>query len=146
LIGISKNLTFNDTGLSPNTANVVPLPYNPFKVAGQYPSCVAYIQQRLYFGDTDLNPETVFGSKIGQYKNFTKNVPIQEDDYVQFTIAGRRVNRIKHIIDIGKMVILTEAGEWTAEGNQNGVVTPAEVNLKQHSYIGSSSLSPLVVH
>lgn len=145
-IGISKDLTFNDIGYDPDTTTTPPEAFNPFPATDNYPSTVSYIQQRLMFANTNNAPESVWASKIGQYKNFTKNTPIQDDDTIKFTMAGRQVNRVKHLLDLGgKLVTFTEAGEWAIQGDASGVITPSQINPKQYSYNGSSSLPPLVI-
>lgn len=113
--------------------------------AHNYPATVSYIQQRLMFANTKNNPETCYGSRTGYFKNFTTSSPTQSDDAVTFTMVGRQVNEVRHLVDLGKLVTFTTAGEWAITGGQDGVIRPAEVNPKQYSYNGASRLPPLVI-
>lgn len=144
-IGVAQGLTFVDTGYSPDTSDTPPITRNPFNGANNYPSTVAYIQQRLGFANTNNNTEKVYLSRTGHFKNFTVSSPTQDDDAVTFTMAGRQVNAVKHLIDLGQLIVFTTGGEWAIEGDASGIIKPAEVNPKQHSYNGSSTLPPIII-
>lgn len=136
---------FNDIGLTPDSTQSAPANRDPFPSAGNYPSSVAYYQQRLTFARTTNDVEKVWASRTGFFKNFSVRSPLQDDDSVTFTLAGRRVNEIRHLVDLNTLVILTSSGEWTLEGNENGVLTPSTLNLRQQSYNGSSKIAPVIV-
>lgn len=144
-IGIARGGTFSDVGYSPNVDSQPPFPNNPFVGAGNYPAAVTYFQQRILYTGSNNEPETTRGSRTGLFTNFTTSAVLQDDDALTFTLIGRQVNRMKDLLDIGKLVALTEAGVWSIEGDGAGIITPTAINPKQRSYIGSSSLSPLVV-
>lgn len=144
-LGVSQSLSFNDVGGDIDSSDTPPIFKNPFDVAGNFPSTVAYIQQRLMFANTKNAPEKVWGSKIGHFKNFTTSSPIQDDDSVSFTMAGRQVNQVRHLIDLGKLVTFTTGGEWAIDGDAAGIIKPGEINPKQYSYNGSSTLLPIVI-
>ncbi len=146
LVGVAgTGLSFNDGGIIPDMTTTPPVARNPFSSSSNYPSAVAYIQQRLTFGNSVNDPENVWMSRSANYKNFTTSSPTQDDDAVTFTMVGRQVNSVRHLLDIGKFVVLTSGGEWTIEGNESGIIVPGEINPKQQSYYGSSSLSPIVI-
>ncbi len=44
-------------------------------VVGNYPSCGAIFQGRLWLGGTNLEPSTFWGSRSGDYEDFTVTVP-----------------------------------------------------------------------
>lgn len=144
-IGIASASSFVDTGFTPDTVDTPPITRNPFGSSDNYPSAVGYIQQRLGFADTNNDPEKVFLSKTGFYKNFTISSPIQDDDAVTFTMAGRQVNAVKHLVDLGELIVFTTGGEWNVGGDQSGIIRPTDINPKQHSYSGSGDLAPIVI-
>lgn len=148
LIGVmagTNSANFEDVGIDPDTSKTPP--YNPgyFVGTNQVPGVVSYFQQRLILAGTNANPGKVWMSKTGFFKNFTIRSPIQDDDSIVFEIAGKQVQDIKHIVDVGRLVIFTSGGEWTLEGSDLGVLTPTTLNLKQQSYNGASKLPPLVI-
>lgn len=146
-IGVGAGGSFSYGGSpEPDTTEGPPSFRNPFSSSGNYPGSVSYIQQRLALANTDDSPETVYTSKTGFFKNFTRSSPLQDDDAITFTMAGRQVNSINYVLDLGQLVILTSAGEWTASGAGSGALKPTDVNLKQHSYNGSAKLRPIVIN
>lgn len=90
-----------------------------------YPGTVVYYQQRLYFAASTAFPQTIWASRTGDYKDFGKSNPTQDDDRIIYTYAGRQVNEIRHLIDVGSLVALTSGGEYVITGDQNKVLTPS---------------------
>lgn len=144
-VGIAGTNSFTNTGITPDYLDSPPTARNPFVGAGNYPSTCAYIQQRLALANTDNETEKVWLSRSANFKNFTISSPIADDDAVTFNIAGRQVNAVQHILDVGKMVLLSSGGEWEILGDDTGIITPGGVNPKQISYYGSSEIAPLVI-
>jgi hypothetical protein len=144
-IGTTSSTTFLDTGISPDLSDAPPTARDPFSGANNYPSVVGYIQQRQAFANTNNDPTKVWLSRSAQFKNFTVSTPLQDDDAVTFSLVGRQVNEIRHLLDLSKFVLLTSAGEWTGEGDASGIIRPGDINPKQQAYNGASSLSPIVV-
>ena len=110
-----------------------------------YPATVTYYQQRLYFAASTGFPQTIWASRTGDYKDFGKSNPIQDDDRIIFTYAGRQVNEIRHLIDIGSLVALTSGGEYVIGGDQNKVLTPSAFTFSSQGSNGSSNLPPIAV-
>lgn len=144
-IGVASGTSFNDININPNTSFTPPTSRNPFIGTGNYPSTVTYIQQRKAYANTNNNTEKIFLSRTGNFNNFTFSSPTQSDDAITFTLAGRQVNEVNHIIDLGRLVILTSGGEWSATGNEAGIITPTAINAKQYSYNGSGTLKPIII-
>jgi hypothetical protein len=143
-IGIAGSTTFVDDGIVPDQLDNPPIARNPFSGTGNFPSAVTYYQQRKLYANTDNAPEKTFTSKTGSFKNFTFSSPFQDDDAVTFQLAGRQVNEVRHMLELGTLVVLTSGGEWSINGDEAGVLTPTDVNSKQHGYNGSSTLQPIV--
>ncbi|EEE1738650.1 hypothetical protein CIB91_002587 [Salmonella enterica subsp. enterica serovar Johannesburg] len=110
-----------------------------------YPSTVVYYQQRLYFAASSAYPQTIWASRTGDYKDFGKSIPVQDDDRIVYTYAGRQVNEIRHLIDVGSLVVLTSGGEFVATGDQNKVLTPSSFSLSSQGSNGSSDVPPIAV-
>jgi hypothetical protein len=143
-IGVAGASPFNDTNIVPDTSQTPPIARNPFNAAGDYPSAVSYIQQRLALGGTDNNPETIWLSRTGDFYDFSIRSPLQDDDSCEFALVGRQVNAIKHVMEIARPVVLTSGGEWTLEGNQ-GAITPSSPGARLYSHRGSASIPPQVI-
>lgn len=141
---VNFNAVFVDEGVAPDLTDTPPQDRNPFE-SGSYPSAVGYFQQRAIFANTPAEPEKVWMSRPGNFKNFTIRSPLQDDDAITFTIAGKQVNEVRHLVEIGTLLILTAGGEWRVLGDSDGVIRPSAINLKQEGYSGSSTLPPIVV-
>lgn len=144
-IGTAAGTDFNDTGIPADTTVQPPQLKNPFRVAGEYPSAVAYYQQRRGFANADDFPEKIWFSATGDFANFSTRSPVQDDDAVIFQLRGRQVNEVRHMLDLGKLVIFTSGGEFEISGDAAGTLTPTGINARQQSYYGASERAPLVI-
>lgn len=146
LVGVVKGKTFSDVGITPDTKATPPSERNPFLRQPDYPNVIAYFQQRLFLGNTASDTEKIYSSKIGEFKNFGVSSPIQDDDALTFKISSRQVSTIRHLLDLGQLVVFSQGGEHIVGAGSNDALTPANINVKQQSYNGASKLSPLVVN
>lgn len=145
LIGRADGPSFEDVGTLGDSTQTPPIPRSQFALPGQYPSIVSFIQQRLGLGGPDDDPERVLLSRTGQYANFSVSTPLRDDDAISFIPASGEVNRPVALLEIGKPVLLTTGGEWTMEGDTDGVLRPTAINLRQHTHIGAAQVPPAVV-
>jgi hypothetical protein len=143
LLSVVEGDTYEDIGTDADGTDAAPIYQEPFFGAGNYPSTVTYIQQRLAFGNTTNKPETIWLSRTGNFYNFTTTRPIADDASISFNMSGREVNEIRNMIDLRGLVILTSGGEWNASGDSAGTITPTAINTKQYGYSGSSGLKPI---
>jgi len=144
-IGTSANGTFRNTGITPDITINPPGLTAFYDLDVETPSCCAYIQQRRAFGDFANDSEKVVLSATGRYHSFQKLNPTVDSDPVVFRMAGKKVSQVKHIVDVGALVLFTSTGEFVALGNAAGFVTPGEVNLKQQSAFGSNHIAPIIM-
>lgn len=143
----SPTLTFKDDGIAPDYTQEPPTwpGAYAFGDAGQYPGVVAHYQQRRVFANTLNEPEKVWMSKIGLGADFHTELVLADDDTVSFALRGRRVNEVRHLVDLAQLLLFSAAGEWTINGDSEGVITPAAVNPRQQGYRGASYLAPVIV-
>jgi hypothetical protein len=114
-----------------------------FAGADKYPTAVAYYQQRRGFAQSNSAPETVWASRTGSPKNFALSTPLQDDDSVSFSLVGRQVNAIQHMLDLGRLILFTSGEEKMCEGDQSGILKPDAVNPRKLSANGIGILRPL---
>jgi hypothetical protein len=144
-IGVSSGPTFIDRGHVPDYDLTPPAARDPFATSGNYPACSGYLQQRKSYGGSINNPETVYGSKTGQYKNFGISSPLRLNDAITYPIASREVNEIRHMLEVLETFILTAGVEWVALGGTDGALTPGSPGLKPKSFYGSSPVPPVII-
>ena len=106
---------------------------------------MTYFQQRRVFANTDNDPEKAWTSRSGQYTNMTISSPVQDDDAVTFTIVSRQVNEIRHLVEIGELLILTSGAVWQVQGDADGVLKPTAINLKLQGSHGAAELAPVII-
>ena len=112
---------------------------------GEFPSTVSFFQQRLYFASSINRPSRVWASRVGRYRDFTTRRNTQDDDSLDFEIAGRRVERVNHIFGLEDLAIITDSGELTIRGGDLGI-TPTNINVRNESYFGASiDVNPVIV-
>ncbi|HEX7828650.1 MAG TPA: hypothetical protein VF787_03305 [Thermoanaerobaculia bacterium] len=144
-IGEATSLNFVDAGQVADTTKSPPIPFTGFQAAGDYPSVVGYYQQRLVLGGTNNAPNQIWCSQTGNYHNFNTSSPLQDDDAVIFALTNAEITTIRHILDLGKLIVGTEGAEWLIEGDANGVLTPSSINPRVGSYNGAAALAPVKI-
>ncbi|UMY63934.1 hypothetical protein [Pseudomonas sp. LS.1a] len=142
-IGQSAGVTFNDINITPETDNTVPIGYNPF-ADGNNPSVVGYYQQRMAFAASTANPQTVWMSRTGDFHNFGYSDPSKDHDSIEFVIASRQVNQIRHLVSLRELLAMTSGAEIAITGSSDSGVTPANVSAVEQSYFGSSDVIPAI--
>lgn len=144
-IGSSSTTSFNDTFITPNTSKQPPVNSYLLATPNDYPAVVSCYQQRLLFANSINQPQTVFASAIGVFTNFAATLPVLDSGSLNFTIAGRQRQYVQAMVDLGKLVIHTSAGEYVAYGNAFNTITPTAINLVQNGYSGSTLSLPVTI-
>jgi len=110
-----------------------------------YPAVVAFFEQRLMFAATENNPQTVWGSKSGDFANFQPGT--LDDDAINYTIGADRVNVIRWMQPQTQLLIGTIAGEWKMGGSDIGEpITPTNVSIRRQSTYGSKDVAAQLVN
>jgi hypothetical protein len=129
----------------PDMTDIAPRERDPFVGAGNYPSTGAFIQQRLALAGSTNLPHTIDLSRTGRPFNFTQSVfGSDPDDAIRFGMVGKR-NAVRHLVDLGGMLIFTEGEEHAALGTEGGAIVPPGPALKRQSRYGASKLPPIIV-
>lgn len=144
---------FSDPDITPDFSLAPPVQQSMFDQPDAYPSAVGYYQQRQLFANTNDEPERVWGSKTGNFPNFSTSTPLQDDDAVQFIIAGNEVNAVRHLMDLGlddsetgSLLLFTQAAVHLVQGDVNGTLTPTAVNPRRIARHGvRDALAPIAV-
>lgn len=144
-IGTTKVNSFVDSGIAVNLTDTPPNERLPFFGVDNKPFKVTYAQQRLVFGGTNNDPEKVFMSRSASFHNYTFRSPQQDDDAITFPVVGKEVSRIQNMFEIGRFVVMTEAGEFTIDGNDAGIILPSAINPHQQGYNGASAIPEILI-
>jgi hypothetical protein len=107
-----------------------------------YPTAVAFFQDRIIYGGTTAQPQTVWFSATDDYENFEEVGQQTDADAFEITMAA--TNRIRWIEGLDMVVVGTGADEWritsgpfTTASGVSATITPTNFNvLAQTTYGG----------
>lgn len=116
-----------------------------FTTATNYPAAVSFYEQRLCWGGTDTDPQTIWCSVTADYENLTTGV--DDDDAIEYGIASDRVNRIRWMVPEDYLLIGTVGGEWRfGAGTKTDALTPTTAQAKRQSTYGSHVLQAILIN
>lgn len=137
--------TIGDRGEEPDLDLSPPVPGVTFDAPGRYPSAVTYYQQRRVFAASSDEPEMVWASRTGDYSNFTTSMPLLDDDAVSWSLVGRQVNEVQHLVDLDRLRVFTTSGIHRINGDESGTLKPVAISPVQEVHHGASALPPIVI-
>lgn len=106
-----------------------------------YPQAVSFFEQRLYFGGSKKQPQTVWGSAEQSYEDFTPGS--DDSDAVNFTIADNQVNAIRWMSAGKALAVGTLGGNFLMHSDSSsGPITPSNINIKKETTYGSDLILP----
>ena len=111
--------------------------------SNNYPSVVSFFEQRLVFGATNNNPQTLWFSKNGDYGNF--HTGTNDDDALIYTIASNQVNAIRFLSATRVLTVGTSGGEYVLTSTNDGPVTPTTTLIRKYSNYGTAQIEPVQV-
>lgn len=145
-IGKATTTSFSDNNITPTKTDTPPTGADPFVGANNYPSAVAFYQQRLTFGATNNKPQTLWFSKTGVFFNFGYSTPQKDDDSIIWTMASTEVNRIQHLTPLAAALgTFTDGAEWLIQGTTAGF-TPKTINGSQQTSNGIGDVKPILIN
>lgn len=105
-----------------------------------YPSYGTFYEDRLVCADG----ENIRGSVSGDYENFTPGT--DDSDSLDFTIAGRQINKILWMEPRESLIVGTNGSEWKlSPESTTEALTPTNVSAKQQTNYGCADIMPITV-
>ena len=145
-IGETDLLTIEDNNIAPDFSKTPPIFENDFVGTGNYPGAVSYFEQRRCFAGTINDPQKIWMTKSGTESNLSFGLPIKDDDRIEFRVAAREANTIRHIVPLTELVLLTGSAEWRVTSVNSDAITPTTISVRPQSYIGSSNTQPQIIN
>jgi hypothetical protein len=109
---------------------------------GNYPRVVGFYEDRLGWGSTPNEPQTLWFSKTGDFEDLTTGA--EDDDGLEFTISAGQVNAIRWIAEDQELQIGTSGATRTLAGaGVDAALTPNSVKGKRHTTYGSAAIQPV---
>ncbi|MCL1785575.1 MAG: hypothetical protein FWG39_00285 [Alphaproteobacteria bacterium] len=106
-----------------------------FSRARGWPASITFHQDRLVFGGSRDWPAGIWMSKVGDHMNFNAGTGLDDEAIFLTLLSGTR-QQICTVASADNLQILTNAGEWAITAKP---LTPANIDIKQHTNVGSKS-------
>ncbi len=108
---------------------------------GNYPATISLHEQRLVFGGTYLEPNTIWMSHSGDFTNFATNEYdglVLDSSAINLTFASSTLNEIFWMTSRGVLLVGTAGAEWSVTSSSTReAITPTNVKAEQQSSFGS---------
>ena len=145
-LGETTTTTLIDNNISPDFSRTPPIHENDFVGTGNYPGAVSYFEQRRVFAGTNNAPQNIWMTKSGTESNMSFGLPIRDDDRIEFRVAAREANTIRHIVPLTNLLLLTGSAEWRVTSVNSDAITPTSISVKPQSYVGANNSQPVIVN
>ena len=112
---------------------------------GNWPGCATFFQQRLWFAGCPKNPQKIWASKTGDFENFGKSSPAEDDDFLSLSLVGEQVNAARWLLSQKVLVAGTSGGEWILSSGSDAALTSKNLSARLNSNYGCAGIRPLLV-
>lgn len=109
-----------------------------------YPATVTFHEQRLWFGYTRANPQTIWATKSGDFEDMTTGTA--DDDALEYTLGTNEVNVIRWLSARRILAIGTSGGILTMGANDATTpITPTNVMVHRENNEGCYPAMPVMI-
>lgn len=137
-------LTFTDENLAPDIGRTPPI--RDDSLSGMdYPAAVGHFQQRRVFAGTRLFPQDCWMTQTGTESDNSYHLPLADTDRIRFTVQARQRCSIRHIVPMDQLMLLSNSCEFRVTPVNSDAITPSSVSSRPQSYVGASTVRPVVV-
>jgi hypothetical protein len=145
-IGNTTTTTMIDDNISPDLGLTPPIYETEFASTGNYPGAVSYFEQRRCFAGSVNEPQKIWMTKSGTESDLSYGLPIRDDDRIEFRVAAREANTIRHVVPLTQLILLTGSAEWRVSSVNSDAITPTSISVRPQSYIGASNVQPVIIN
>jgi hypothetical protein len=104
-----------------------------------FPTSVTFFEERVVYGGTPHQPQTIWLSATDDYENFDAGT--NDDDSFSLTISSETRNAIQWIGALEALLIGTSGGEWRIRSSTDDEsLTPTNFTIKQQTDYGSKQI------
>ena len=111
-----------------------------------YPVSVARFEQRRIFAGSYQWPQHIWMTRNGTEDDMSYRLPYQDDDRISVDMASSDGGEIRHVVSTTQLMILTDGGEYRVTPINSDAITPTSMNIRPQSFVGSSTVQPLLVN
>lgn len=107
-----------------------------------WPKSATFHEGRLYFGGSKSRPNTIWGSRVIDYFNFSPGTGL-DDEGVEATINTNQLNAIVNIVASADLRIFTTGGEFVVVQSEDQPVTPSNFLVRPQTRQGAKPGVPI---
>ena len=115
-------------------------------IAGLFPGATSYYEGRRVFAGSKAQPQDVFMSASGTEADMSFSIPTIDSDRVYFRIAAREQSRVRHVVPIAQMMLLSDSTEYQVTPANDDILTPTSVSVRPQSFVGANKAQPALVN
>ena len=108
-----------------------------------HPRTGTFFQQRLWLAGSPGFPQSVWGSRIGEYYNY--ELGVLDTDALVIGVVSDELNPIVNLSQIDVLIPMTYGGEFTIRGGNDAPVTPTNGTVNVQSNFGCNLVRPVRV-
>lgn len=113
--------------------------------AGDYPGAVTYFQQRRVFAGSFTRPQYVWMTRPGTENDMHNTLPAQDDNCIAVRAAVAETSRIRHVVPLTSLMLLTASSEIRTTTSNDDIITPTSIGFLPQTYYGAAPPQPLLV-
>ena len=113
-----------------------------FSAVRGYPAAVTFHENRLVFGGTIQEPDTLWFSKIGEFFDFDFG-DAADNEAFNLVAATGDVNEIRYLISSRDLQIFTDTSELYVPAFLNQVITPTNAQIRKQTPYGTVFVTPV---
>jgi len=141
-IGDAQQPFFIDENFDPDLSQRQPSYDYTWPAAQQ---AVAYYEQRRVYGGASSSPAQLWMTHTNTLYSFGYHIPTKDTDRISVQLAARQNERIRHILSLSDLMILTDQGEWQVSPVNSDVITPTTISVRRQSGFGANYTVPVTL-
>ena len=106
-----------------------------------YPAAVTFHEDRLWFGGTPAQPDTLWGSQSGAYFNFNLG-NANDGDSIELDSSTGVTNQIRHLTSNRDLQVFASQSEFYVPSFQDQPITPENAKVSSQTPFGSGYVRP----
>lgn len=116
-----------------------------YALNGEYAQAVSYFEQRRVYGGSTLYPSRIWMTRSNTLYDLGYSIPVKDTDRIVVEMAARQTERIRHLVPIGDLMVLTDQGEWQLSPVNSDVITPTTISVRKQSNFGANYTVPVTI-
>ena len=144
-VGDTNNLYWVDENYDADVAQRPVLYDYSYGTNGQYAQAVSYFEQRRVYGGSTLYPSRIWMTRSNTLYDFGYSIPVKDTDRIVIEMAARQTERIRHLVPLGDLMVLTDQGEWQLSPVNSDAITPTTISVRKQSNFGANYTVPVAI-